>query len=112
MKRKPQYHTIVCCNTHVIFHIEIVEGKDRLSTGPDSVAEFETELGATPGLVARMIRLIWGTSHVVLLDTGFGFLPCLQALKSKGFISTCVIKKRVYWPAGTEGVVVLQKMAN
>ena len=117
VKQKPhpfgnEYHTIACCDTHIIFFVEIVEGKDRPSTGPDSAAEFEEELGATAALVTRMTRPIWGTSRVVLLDSGFGFLPCLQALRAKGLFSTCVIKKRKYWPAGTEGDVLLSELAS
>ena len=116
VKRKPhpfgnEYHTIACCDTHIIFYIEIMEGKDRPSQGPDSVAEFE-EKGATPGLVTRMTRTIWGSSRVVLLDSGFGYLPCLQALKGKGLYSTCVIKKHAYWPAGTEGNKLLEEMSG
>ena len=117
VKRKPhpfgnEYHTIACADTHIIFYIEIVEGKDKPSMGPDSIVEFLDQWEATPSLVLRMTKNIWGTQRVVLLDSGFGFLPCLQALKSKGLFGTCVIKKRAYWPAGTEGEVLLEEMAG
>lgn len=117
VKRKPhpfgnEYHTIACADTHIIFYVEIVEGKDKPSEGPDSVVEFKDELGAIPSLVTRMTKSIWGTSRVVLLDSGFGYLPSLQALRAKGLHGTCVIKKRKYWPAGTEGDVLLQEMAG
>ena len=117
VKRKPhpfgnEYHTIACCDTHIIFFIEIMEGKDRPTEGPNKTAEFEAEKGLTPALITRIIRTIWGSSRVVLLDSGFGYLPCLQALKEKGLYSTCVIKKHAHWPAGTEGSLLLQEMAG
>ena len=98
VKRKPhpfgnEYHTIACCDTHIIFFIELVEGKDKPSEGPNSEVEYLDQLGATPALVTRMTRSIWGTGRVVLLDSVFGYLRCLQVLKRKGFFGTCVIKK-------------------
>ena len=115
--RKPhpfgnEYHTIACCDTHIIFYIELVEGKDRPSQGDYSVVEYEDQFGKVGGLVTRMTQPIWGSSRVVLLDSGFGYLNCLQALNSKGLYGTMVIKKRKYWPVGTEGDVLLERMSG
>ena len=66
--------------------------------------------GATGGLVAQMTKPIWGSGRVVLLDSGFGYLPCLVALNARGLFGTCVIKKRRYWPSGTEGDALLAEM--
>ena len=46
VKRKPhpfgnEYHTIACCISHIIFYIEIVEGKDKPSEGPNKHIQFE-----------------------------------------------------------------------
>ena len=86
VKRKPhpfgnEYHTIACCISHIIFYIEIVEGKDKPCEGPNKHIQFESEYGACPALVTRMTRPIWGSGRVVLLDSGFGYLPCLYRLK-------------------------------
>ena len=115
IKRKPhpfgnEYHTIACCETHIIFYVEIVEGKDKPIEGPNSEVEYLQQWGATGALVTWMTRPIWGSGWVVLLDSGFGYLPCLQALKGKGLFGTCVIKKRAYWPSGTKGEVLLVEL--
>ena len=65
------------------FFIEIVEGKDKPTEGPDSFNEYENDFGKTGRLVTRMTRPIWGSSQVVLLNSGFGYLVSLQTLKSK-----------------------------
>ena len=113
VKRKPhpfgnEYRTIACADIHIIFYVETVEGKDKPSEGPDSIVEYLGEWGAAPMLVMRMTKSIWGTSRVVLLDSGFGYLP----LKAKGLFGTCVIKKRAYWSSGIEGEVLLGEMAG
>ena len=63
-KRKPhpfgnEYHTIACCDTHIIFFVELVEGKDRPTVGPDTEVEFVDEWGKTGALVAWLTRPIW-----------------------------------------------------
>ena len=57
VKRKPhpfgnEYHTIACCQSHIIFHVEMVEGKDRPTQGPNSQIKLVEDWGATGGLVA------------------------------------------------------------
>ena len=116
IKRKPhpygnEYHSIACAITHIIFAIELVETKkDRPIEGPHKEPEYEQEMGATPALCVRMTKSIWGSSRVVLLDSGFGYLNCIAQLYRKGLFSTCVIKKRKYWPAGTEAEEIIQHM--
>ena len=117
VKRKPhpfgnEYHTIACCLTHLIFYVELVEGKDRPTVGPHTEIEYAAEWGETAALCMRMTRPIWGSSRVVLLDSGFGYLSCLAALKTKGLYSTCVIKKRAHWPTGVEGNKVITEMVG
>ena len=74
--------------------------------------EFEWEMGGIPSLVVRMTRSIWGTSHVFLMDSGFGFLPSLTHLFEKGLFGTCIIKKQQHWPKGSDGCRVVVEMAG
>ena len=116
VKRKPhpfgnEYHTIACAVSHILFRVELVETKkDRPKEGPYSEAEFAKDVGKTPSLCLRMTRGIWGSQRVVLLDSGFGFLNVIAELRKRGLYSTCVIKKRKYWPAGTKAEEIIQHM--
>lgn len=114
VKRKPhpfgnEIHTIACCFSHIVFYMELVEGKDQPKEGPFSIKEF-IELGKVPSLVVRMSRPLWGTKRVVLLDSGFGQPACLAALLDKGLFGTCVIKKKRFWPRGIRGEDILTHM--
>ena len=117
IKRKPhpfenEYHTIADTETGIIFFIEIVEGRDAPKEGPNAPPlEFEGELKSKiAALCVRMTKNIWGSGRVVLLDSGFGYLPSCTSLLQRGLHSTCVIKKRRHWPANTNGDEVLQEM--
>ena len=112
--RKPhkygnEYHTICCCLCRIMFHMEIVEGKDKPTEGPHSTSQY-SDLGKTAGLVRRMTKSIHGSGRVVILDSGFGFLPVVSALKATGLFATAVIKKRRYWPKGVPGAAILGHM--
>lgn len=90
-----EYHTTADAETKILFHIEIVEGKDQPSSGPHSVKEFDDELKSKmAGLVVRMTKQIWNSGEVVALDSGFGSIPTVTELSKKGLFSTCVIKKK------------------
>lgn len=107
VERKPhkfgnEIHTIACALTHIIFHMEFVEGKDQPQEGPHSRTEFD-ELGKTPGLCVRMTKSIHGSGRVVVLDSGFGQPAAVLGLKEVGLFSTAVIKKKRYWPRGVPG---------
>ena len=67
-------------------------------------------MGSIPALVVRMTKPIWGSGRVILLDSGFGYLPSLTRLHEKGLFATCVIKKKQHWPKGTDGNALLQVM--
>ena len=101
LKRKPhplgnEYHTIACCDTNILFFMEIVEGKDQPSQGEHGTVEFEKEFGLkVAALVVRMTKSIWGTGRCVLMDSGFGYIPCIVQLKNKGLFSTMVVKKKI-----------------
>ena len=73
--RKPspfgnEYHTVACGVIHVIFWLEIVEGKSRPPhLGP---LRFVNEHGKLVALVLRACEGMQGTNRVVFMDSGFG----------------------------------------
>ena len=90
VKRKPyllgnKYHTTACCDSKVIFWIEIVEGKSKpKEQGPNAESKFEKEFESKiAALVARMTTHIWGTGKVFIMDSGFGYVPSVVQLKEK-----------------------------
>ena len=102
--RKPwkfgnEWHTIGCRESEVIFRIELVEGKDQPST---HVKQF-SNLGKTVGLLLRLTKPLWGSSKVVILDSGFCVLQAIIELRKKGVFASALIKKRRYWPKHIRG---------
>ncbi len=55
--------------------------------------EFESKIAA---FVVRMTTSIWGSGRVVIMDSGFGYIPSIVQLKEKALYSTTVIKKKAY----------------
>lgn len=45
------------------------------------------------------------------LDSGFGCIPSIVELGKPGWYATAVIKKKAYWPAGTDGQKVMDEMS-
>ena len=78
----------------------MVEGKDTPKEGP--AKEF-LSLGKTVGLLLRLTRPIWGSSKVVVLDSGFCVLQGIAQLRKKGVFAAALIKKRKYWPKYIDG---------
>jgi hypothetical protein len=98
--RKPwpfgnEYHSICCAKTGIMYAIELVEGKDVPAELP--AKEFE-HLGKTVSLLLRLTKSIWGSSRLVILDSGFCVLEGIVALRQKGVFASALIKKRKYWP--------------
>eukprot|EP00051_Salpingoeca_urceolata_P019793 m.292176 g.292176 ORF g.292176 m.292176 type:complete len:383 (+) comp19483_c0_seq3:1492-2640(+) len=116
VKRKPhpfgnEYHTVACGKTAVITAIELVEGKDRPSSGPHATPEF-VDKGKTVGLLLRMTKALWGSSRVVILDSGFCVLDGIIELAKRGLFSTAQIKKKGHWPKGIQGNSIIAHMQN
>ena len=118
VKRKPhplgnEYHTTACCESKIIFWIEIVEGKSKPKEGPHAESKFEKEFESKiAALVVRMTTPIWGSGKVVIMDSGFGYVPSIVQLKEKGLYTTTVIKKKAYWPKYTKAVDAVNHMAG
>jgi hypothetical protein len=65
--RKPwpfgnKYHTIACGISQILYHLELVEGKDELK---DARGPKENDgLGKTVGLLLCLTKTIWGTGNI------------------------------------------------
>lgn len=115
LPRKPhpfgnQYHTIACGLTHVIFKLELVEGKDRPAHRP--LPEFEAEHGKTCSLILRMTQPLFAPGRVVIMDSAFCQLRAIVQLFKRGLFATSVIKKRRYWPKHIDGAALDAKLAD
>ena len=116
VKRKPhpmgnEYHTTACCQSKVIFWIELVQGKDAPKEGEHKEMEFEREFGSkVAALVVRMTKSVWGSGRTVMMDSGFGYIPSVVQLRAKGLFSTTVIKKHAHWPKFTKAAEAVDEM--
>jgi hypothetical protein len=111
--RKPrpfgnEYHTMACAQSHILFWIEMVEGKDRPpQLGPLQHVEAH---GKLCGLVLRAAEGIKGSNRVIGMDSGFGVLAALPELRKRGLHGTMVMKKKKYWPKGLPGDKILEAL--
>ena len=113
--RKPhpfgnEYHSVCCGETSIMWGIEIVEGKDSPPQRPRDPNE--TAVGKTAALLLRMLKPIFGTAKVVILDSGFCVLKALLKLRENGVFASAVIKKRRYWPAMVPGKAIDEHCAG
>eukprot|EP00934_Nitzschia_sp_Nitz4_P007490 Nitzschia sp. Nitz4//scaffold526_size3785//2112//3756//NITZ4_009261-RA/size3785-processed-gene-0.3-mRNA-1//1//CDS//3329553959//7480//frame0 len=103
--RKPwplgnEYHSIACSESGLMYAIELVEGRDEPRQQP--AKEFH-ELGKTVSLLLRLTRPLWGSSKLVILDSGFCVLQGIVELRKHGVFASALIKKRRYWPKYIRG---------
>ena len=99
--RKPhpfgnEYHSVCCGETGIMWGIELVEGKDAQKVPQRRGGD---KMGKTTLLLLRILKPIFGTAKVIILDSGFCVLKALVELRKKGLYSSAVIKKRRYWPS-------------
>ena len=113
--RKPhpfgnERHTICCALSTIMWHAEIVEGKDRPSQlGPK---EFNNLGGPTVGLMVRMTKPIHHTGKVVVMDSGFCVAKGIIEMEKKGVFGQALIKKLRYWPKFIPGDAIDQRFEN
>jgi hypothetical protein len=108
--RKPhpygnEYHTASCGKSHILFSLELVEGKDH---PPQLQTEFDNLGGKTVGLLLRMLKSYFATGKYVVLDSGFCVLKGIVELRKRGLFSCALIKKRRYWPTLVPGDTMQQ----
>jgi Transposase IS4 len=92
--RKPhpfgnERHTICCADSTIMWHAEIVEGKDRPSQL--GVKEFNNLGGPTVGLMVRMTKPIHHTGKVVVMDSGFCVAKGIVEMEKKGVYGQALI---------------------
>jgi hypothetical protein len=94
--RKPwpfgnEYHDAGCCQSDVIWQVDLREGKDRpAQAGPK---EYDN-IGKTTGTLMRLTKPIHGTGKVFVLDSGFCVLEALIKLRNVGIFAHALVKKR------------------
>jgi len=81
--RKPwlfgnEYHTIACGESEIIFGMDLIEGKD---VPPQHASKEFAELGKTVGMMLRLAKPLFGTSSVLVMDSGFCIVKGLVELK-------------------------------
>ncbi len=67
----------------------------------------------TATLCCRLTKMCWGSNHVCLLDSGFGYMARLPDLEKNGvFQMKICMKKKGGWSAGSdeENVVIHVKV--
>ena len=69
-------------------------------------------MGKTVGLLLRLTRLLWSTSKIVVLDSGFCVLRGIVELRKKGVFASALIKNRRYWPKYIRGDDIKQHFEN
>ena len=74
--------------------MELREGKDHPTQLNNK--EFD-ELGKTIGMLLRLMKPVWGSGKIFVLDSGFCVLKAIIELKKKGVFVATLIKKRCYW---------------
>ena len=112
--RKPwpsgnQYHTVCCCSSGIMWGIDMVEGKDR----PHNLGQQQLDdLGATVGLLLRLLLPIFNLGMMVILDSGFCVLKGIVELQKNGVCASTLIKKRRYWPNYIHGEDIKSHFAD
>jgi len=85
--RKPwpfgnEYHMIACGESKIIFGVDLVKGKD---VPPQRAPKEFSELGKTVGTMLQLSKPLFGTSSVLVMDSGFCVMKGLVELKKRGF---------------------------
>ena len=111
LPRKPwpignEYHSICCCQSGIMWAVELVEGRDRPPEKPNEKFNDITKNGSTTSLLLRLCESIFHIGLVVILDSGFCVLRAIIELKKRGVFASALIKKRKYWPKYVDGDAV------
>lgn len=112
--RKPhpfgnEYHTIACALTHIIFRVELSEGKDRPA---GSAPQDESAFGKMGGLILRMTESLRDTLRVVIMDSAFCQLKTIIEMRKRGIFATSVIKQKHYWPKYIKGDLIDKELGE
>ncbi len=106
-----EYPTIAWCVSRIIF-LELVQTeKDRSSTEPYSMLDFEDVMPKTAALYRRLASSIIGSSWCVMLDSEFRYMATLPELHKQGLFWTTVFEKKEFgFSKGSDAKNVLCRM--
>jgi hypothetical protein len=112
--RKPwpfgnEYHDAGCCESNVIWQVDLREGKDRPTEAGSK--EYD-ELGKTTGTLMRLTKPVHGTGKLFVLDSGFCVLEALVQMRKVGVFAHALVKKRRYWPKHVPGDLIIAHFAD
>ena len=96
-----EYHAIACGTSGILYALEIVEGRDQ----PWQANKKFSDKGKIVGLLLRLTRPIWGSSKVIILDSGFCVIQGITKSQKKGVFDAdaALIKKYCNWPKHIRG---------
>ena len=77
-------------DSDIIWALELHEGKDHPTQLNNK--EFD-ELGKTIGTLLCLMKPVWGSGKIFILDSGFCVLKAIIELKKKGVFMAVLIKK-------------------
>ena len=80
--------------------------------GENEYVRHDNQILKTVGLILRMMKTIWHSSRVVIMDSGFCVLKGLVELAKRGVYGSTVVKKRRYWPKYINGDEIDQYFQN
>ena len=86
--RKPwpfsnEYHDAGCTQSDIIWSLDLCEGKDL----PWDLGEKEyNNLGKTVGLLLQLMKAVWGTGKVFVLNSRFCVLKAIYRVEEEGTV--------------------------
>ena len=100
-----EYHDARCCESDILWHVDLQEGKDRPPQAGDK--EYDN-LGKTVGTLMCLTKPVHGTGKLFVLDSGFCVLQALVELAKVGVFAHALVKKRQYWPKHVPGDKIIE----
>ena len=82
--------------TSKIYYAEIIEGRDKKINVLIIQLNLKTRLIKVSTIVLIVIEHIWGSVHVIKMDSGFGCFPCVKELHKKGVYASKYINNKQY----------------
>ena len=85
-----EYHDAGCVDSDIIWALELREGKDCPTQLNNK--EFD-ELDKTIGMLLCLVKPVWGSGKIFVLDSGFCVSKAIIELKKKLVFTAALIKK-------------------
>ena len=85
-----EYHDAGCADSDIIWALELHEGKDCPTQLNNKVFD---ELGKTIRTLLHLMKPVWGSGKLFILDSDFCVLKAIIELKKEGVFAAALIKK-------------------